>query len=279
MIGRGAKPAAKVVSAVGHPLDELLAAALLDQQPRVRALERLEHHQLGAQQPDAVDVERRRALDLRGLGEVDEQPRRGDAAPRRRGGRRPARAAGAGGRDRALEHDPVRRVDGDDLAVAQPRVASPVPTTHGMPSSRETIAAWQVMPPESVTIAGGAAHQRHPVGRGHVGHEHVALRRSGRRRRARRCSRTGPLALPGRRAQAATSSSPSPAGSASAVPPAEVTGRDWSIHTRAVRVERPLGVLRRAVVLSIRHRELGQRAHLLVVEHRRGRLLAGRARA
>ena len=32
-------------------------------------------------------------------------------------------------------------------------VASCVPTTHGMPSSRETIAAWHVMPPESVTIA------------------------------------------------------------------------------------------------------------------------------
>ena len=32
-------------------------------------------------------------------------------------------------------------------------VASAVPTTQGMPSSRETIAAWQVIPPESVTIA------------------------------------------------------------------------------------------------------------------------------
>ena len=40
------------------------------------ALERLEHHQLGAQQADAVDVERRGALDLRGLGEVDQQLRR-----------------------------------------------------------------------------------------------------------------------------------------------------------------------------------------------------------
>ena len=32
-------------------------------------------------------------------------------------------------------------------------MASPVPTTQGIPNSRETIAAWQVMPPESVTIA------------------------------------------------------------------------------------------------------------------------------
>ncbi len=32
-------------------------------------------------------------------------------------------------------------------------VPSPVPTTHGIPSSREMIAAWQVTPPSSVTIA------------------------------------------------------------------------------------------------------------------------------
>ena len=41
--------------------DDLLAAALLEQQPRVRAPERLEDHQLRAQQPDAVDVHRRGA--------------------------------------------------------------------------------------------------------------------------------------------------------------------------------------------------------------------------
>ena len=33
------------------------------------------------------------------------------------------------------------------------RVAVRVPTTQGMPSSRETMAAWDVMPPASVTIA------------------------------------------------------------------------------------------------------------------------------
>jgi len=56
-----------------HALDELVAAPLLDQQPGVVAGERLEHHQFGAQQPDAVDVERRGAFGLRGLGEIDEQ--------------------------------------------------------------------------------------------------------------------------------------------------------------------------------------------------------------
>ena len=73
MIGRGAKPSANVVSGAAHPLDELVALALLDQQAGVAALERLDHHQLGAQQADAVDVELRGALDLRGLGEVDQE--------------------------------------------------------------------------------------------------------------------------------------------------------------------------------------------------------------
>ena len=77
------------VSALRHPLDELVAAALLDQQAGVAALERLDHHQLGAQQADAVDVERRGALDLRGLGEVDQQLGRGDAGPHRRWRQRP----------------------------------------------------------------------------------------------------------------------------------------------------------------------------------------------
>ena len=44
--------------------------------------------------------------------------------------------------------------------------------------------------------------------------------------------RTGPLALPGAAPRPRTSTSPPAAGSASAgVPPADVTGRDWSIHT------------------------------------------------
>ena len=119
----------------------------------MHALERLEHHQLRAQQADAVDRQRGGALDLRGLGEVHEQASWPvAAAPRPRAG-----AAGAALHRRgplAREHDALRGVDRDHLAVAQRRRwPSPVPTTQGTPSSRETIAAWQVMPPESVTIA------------------------------------------------------------------------------------------------------------------------------
>ena len=53
-------------------------------------------------------------------------------------------------------------------------VASPQPTTAGMPSSRAMIAAWQVRPPRLVTIALAALHHRLPVRVGHVGDEHVA---------------------------------------------------------------------------------------------------------
>ena len=67
MTGRGAKPSAKTPGALGHSRDELLVTSLLDQQAGVIAAERLEHHQLGPQQPDAVDVEPLGVLDLGGL--------------------------------------------------------------------------------------------------------------------------------------------------------------------------------------------------------------------
>ena len=72
--------------------------------------------------------------------------------------RRPAAVAAGGGRGRlagddALVHRRPGPVDGDQLAVAQRRGRRRAPTTHGTPSSRVTIAAWQVMPPPSVTTA------------------------------------------------------------------------------------------------------------------------------
>ena len=53
-------------------------------------------------------------------------------------------------------------------------VASPQPTTAGMPSSRAMMAAWQVRPPRLVTMALALLHHRLPVRVGHVGDEHVA---------------------------------------------------------------------------------------------------------
>jgi hypothetical protein len=47
-----------------HARGELLAAALLEERARMRALERLDDHQLGAQEADAVDGQRRRLVDL-----------------------------------------------------------------------------------------------------------------------------------------------------------------------------------------------------------------------
>ena len=45
------------------------------------------------------------------------------------------------------------RVDRHDVAVRRSVVADRVPTIAGTPSSRLTIAAWQVLPPASVTSA------------------------------------------------------------------------------------------------------------------------------
>src|SRR3989304_5082392 len=64
-------------------------------------------------------------------------------------------------------------------------VASPHPTTAGMPNSRATIAAWQGRPPrENAGVAGppaaigdngrGALHHRFPIWVGHVCHQHIA---------------------------------------------------------------------------------------------------------
>ena len=74
-------------------------------------------------------------------------------------------------------------------------VAVPEPTTAGMPSSRATIAAWQVMPPESVTIA---------AARRIIGTQSGAVMRATSTSPSARSAavreetmRTGPLAEPG----------------------------------------------------------------------------------
>ena len=117
------------------------------------AAERLDDHQLGPQQADAVDVEVRHPLELGRLGEVDEELVPSPAAPRRRVGRR-GRVAGRRQRSRRPRWTTPRAASTVTSSPSRSvAVAVPVPTRQGMPSSRETIAAWQVMPPESVTIA------------------------------------------------------------------------------------------------------------------------------
>ncbi len=96
------------------------------------AVERLDRHQLGAQEPDAVDFERRGALRLRGLGEVDQQLRGGDgsygahdlpsaispaARTRRITVLRDERGREVWGG--AVQHHAVGGVDGHELSVAQ----------------------------------------------------------------------------------------------------------------------------------------------------------------
>ena len=79
-------------------------------------------------------------------------PNRGSSA---RSGR-PARGAVrplAGSRLADDGHRPGRAVDPDQLPGADRAVARPVPTTAGSPYSRQTIAAWDITPPMSVTVA------------------------------------------------------------------------------------------------------------------------------
>ena len=107
-----------------------------------------------------------------------------------------------------------------------------MPTTQGMPSSRETIAAWQVMPPESVTIA--AARRISGTQSGAVmwvTRTSPSCSRAASSREA--ITRTVPLGDAGGGAEAPEQL---PAGGglragSPPVPPVLVTGRDCSIQT------------------------------------------------
>ena len=134
-----------------------LAAALLEQRARMRR--RRAPRAPSARRAAAPRRRRRRPAacsTCEGSDEVDQQLRAactGGAAdaPCGRGGGR-GRSRGRRGAPSSTHARGARRPSRPRRRAACV-VASPVPTTHGMPSSRETIAAWQVMPPESVTIA------------------------------------------------------------------------------------------------------------------------------
>ena len=68
--GRGANARVIRSSDVGHAVDELALAPVGEQLARVRAAERLGEHELGAEQPDAVDGQRGDPLGLVGHREV-----------------------------------------------------------------------------------------------------------------------------------------------------------------------------------------------------------------
>ena len=120
----------------------------------MHSLERLDHHELGAQQSDAVHVARRDLGRALWFGEIDVDARGGDRR-RLRGG---CDGGAAARRRRVLRARPATTVPAlpstvTTVPVASIRVASCAPTMHGRPSSRATIAACDVMPPASVTIA------------------------------------------------------------------------------------------------------------------------------
>ena len=63
-------------NALRHATYEAVAVALLEQLARMHAAERGEHHELGAQQPHAVDILRGDLHRPLGLGQIDVDARR-----------------------------------------------------------------------------------------------------------------------------------------------------------------------------------------------------------
>ena len=117
--------------------------------------EGVRHHELGSQQADAVDRQRGHLLGVLGEGQVDVDLRR-----ERPGPPEPACAAPSSrpARRRPRPMAPSVTVPWAPSTVTSSPSRSTVvavraPTTAGTPSSRETMAAWQVMPPPSVTRA------------------------------------------------------------------------------------------------------------------------------
>ncbi len=233
--------------------------------------ERLDHHQLGPQQADALGVERGRAVDLRRLGQVDQQL----GARHRRGGHG-RRGRGSGGRDGccALAHHAVRGVHGDQLAVAQPggalaRADEARDAELARHDRRMTRHAARVGDDRR-----GLPHQRNPVRRRHVRDEHVAL--------VQPCG-VGELAdhahgaarEAGRRAQALDQLRAQLDASVGAPVAARGRHRPRLQHPgRAVGIERPFGVLGGAVVLLDAAAQLGQLGHLVVGQRRPPPLVA-----
>ena len=73
-------------------------------------------------------------------------------------------------------------------------MAVPVPTTQGMPSSRDTIAAWQVRPPSSVTTAAARLSTGSQSGSVIRATSTSPARKLGQRLHGDRITRTGPVA-------------------------------------------------------------------------------------
>jgi hypothetical protein len=136
--------------------------------------ERVEDHELGAQQPDAVDRQGRDLLGALGHREVDVQAGGQRLVVRRRRGRggdldaRRLRGHVAG------EHLPAAAVDRDDLAVAQRRGRRAGADDAGDPQLAADDRGVAGHAARVGDDAGGAAHGRHPVGRRHRRDEHLA---------------------------------------------------------------------------------------------------------
>ena len=94
--------------------------------------------------------------------------------------------------------------------VCSVSVAVSLPTTAGTPSSRATIAAWQVRPPRSVTIAPAVFITGSQSGLVALGHQHLAGLEVLQVVAASAITRTVPVAIFSPTALPVTSTLPSP---------------------------------------------------------------------
>ena len=150
---------------------------------------------------------------------------------------------------------------------------------HGTPSSRLTIAAWQVVPPLSVTSA--PARRITGTQSGFViGATRISPPSSSRPSLGERRTRTLPDTRPGAAASPVTSAGPS---SVTAIPPGRgrlgTERRDrprlHEVHRPAL--DRPFRVLRRSVVVLDAPPEPGEPDHLVVGQHPRAPLGGSRS--
>ena len=178
----------------------------------------------------------------------------------------------------ALEHQPPARIDRHQLAVTE--CGGSADRAHDARNSQLTRDDCSVTghPTGVGDDRGGAAHQRHPVGRRHVRDQHLPglkpFRVPERRQNPatpRRLSGGGPETVQKR----STYARRRVAGSNIAGFRSSRDRPGLQDPQLAVGIERPLGVLCRAVVLLDREAQPRQRDHLRVVKHRAHRLLAG----
>ena len=137
--------------------------------------ERFGHHELAAQQADAVDIERRDLLGPIGDRQVDVQPGGEGLGTRRHGRRAALDRRGDGDVLFAGEHHAATGIDRDHVAGAQVGGGRSCADDGGQAQLTADDRCMAGAPTGIGDERRGTAHGRHPVGRCHLGHQHVTV--------------------------------------------------------------------------------------------------------